>query len=90
MVRKLIQDLTAREFCLYRAICLELDELAEEIDAAGLAGGDFLTLATAMRDRRFLVDWLRELHLPPSSMFGHRGISEAMEEQLLSEAAPDS
>ncbi len=90
MIRKLIQDLTARDFCLYRAICLELDELAEEIDLEGLAGGDFLSLATAMRDRRLLVEWLRDLHLPPSSKYGRRGISEVMEERLLSEATPDS
>ncbi|MFM8526445.1 MAG: hypothetical protein ACKOCM_12635 [Cyanobacteriota bacterium] len=90
MVRKLIQDLTAREFCLYRAICLELDALAEDIEAVRPGGEDFPTLATAMRDRRLLVEWLRDLHLPPSSMYGHHGISEALEEQLLREATPDS
>ncbi len=90
MIRKLIQDLTARDFCLYRAICLELDELAEEIDLEGLAGGDFLSLSTAMRDRRLLVEWLRDLHLPPSANYGRRGITEVMEERLLSEATSDS
>ena len=86
MIRKRIQELTAREFCLYRAICLELDELAEEIDLEGLPGGDFVGLAAAMRDRRLLVEWLRDLQLPPSSHYGHRGISAAMEDQLLSGA----
>lgn len=86
VVRQRIQDLTARDFCLYRAICLELDALAEEIQLEALPQGDFVALAAAMRDRRLLVEWLRDLQLPASSFYGHRGISEAMEEQLLHEA----
>lgn len=87
VIRKRIQDLSAREFCLYRAICLELDELAEEIDLEALTDRDLLALAAAMRDRRLLVEWLRDLHLPPSSLYCHRGISEPMEELLLREAS---
>ncbi len=81
--RKLIQNLTVREYCLYRAICLELDGLAEEIDLEGRRGGDFLCLATAMRDRRLLVEWLRDLHFPPSSHYGTSGITEEVEDLLL-------
>lgn len=90
MFRKLIQDLTVREYCLYRAICLELDGLAEEIDLEGRSGGDFLSLATAMRDRRFLVEWLREFHFPPSCHYGTSGITEEQEDLLLAGADPEA
>lgn len=89
VVRQRIQDLTARDFCLYRAICHELDALAEEIDLEALPYGDFMALSAAMRDRRLLVEWLRDLDLPASALYGHRGISEAMEEQLLRDATPE-
>ena len=89
VLRKRIQELTAREFCLYRAICLELDELAEEIEGQGDQLHDVLTLATAMRDRRLLVQWLRELQLPPSAMYGRHGLSETMEDRLLRDISAD-
>jgi hypothetical protein len=36
-----------------------------------------------MRDRRLLVEWLRDLLLPPSSQYTDGGISEEAEEELL-------
>ena len=84
--RQRISDLNLRDFCLYRAICLELEALDETIQLQGLLGRDFVELATAMRDRRLLVQWLLDLHLPPSSDFSDSGITPELEQQLLAQA----
>ena len=81
--RQRLGDLNLRDFCLYRAICLELEALEETIELQGLLGRDFLELSVAMRDRRLLVEWLRELRLPPSSDYSDNGITPELEEQLL-------
>ncbi|MFZ9974934.1 MAG: hypothetical protein ACO3FK_11725 [Vulcanococcus sp.] len=81
--RRHLAELSLRDFCLYRAICLELDDLQESIQLDGLLGRDFLALSVAMRDRRLLVEWLRDLRFPPSSIYSEHGISEEVEEQLL-------
>lgn len=81
--RRRLSELSLRDFCLYRAICIELDDLQETIQCDGLLGRDFLALSVAMRDRRLLVEWLRDLRFPPSSLYSDHGISEAVEEQLL-------
>jgi hypothetical protein len=81
--RRHLAELSLRDFCLYRAICIELDDLQETIQFDGLLGRDFLALSVAMRDRRLLVEWLRDLRFPPSSLYSDHGISEAVEEQLL-------
>jgi hypothetical protein len=81
--RQRIGDLNLRDFCLYRAICLELEALDETIQLQGLLGNDFLELSTAMRDRRLLVEWLLDLHLPPSSDYSDSGLTPEMEQQLL-------
>jgi hypothetical protein len=81
--RQRIGDLNLRDFCLYRAICLELEALDETIQLQGLLGNDFLELSTAMRDRRLLVEWLRDLRLPPSSDYSDSGITPEMETQFL-------
>jgi hypothetical protein len=81
--RQRISDLSLRDFCLYRAICLELEALDETIQFQGLVGNDFLELSTAMRDRRLLIEWILDLHLPPSSDYSDSGITPEMEEQLL-------
>jgi hypothetical protein len=36
-----------------------------------------------MRDRRLLVEWLRELGYPPSSDLSYSGITPELEEQLI-------
>ena len=82
--RRHLAELSLRDFCLYRAICIELDDLQESIQLDGLLGRDFLALSVAMRDRRLLVEWLRDLRFPPSSIYSEHGISEEVEEQLLS------
>ena len=84
--RQRIGDLNLRDFCLYRAICLELEALDETIQLQGLLGNDFLELSTAMRDRRLLVEWLLDLHLPPSSDYSDSGLTPEMEQQLLMHA----
>ena len=81
--RQRIGDLSLRDYCLYRAICLELEALDETIQLQGLLGNDFLELSTAMRDRRLLVEWLLGLRLPPSSDCSDSGITPEMEQQLL-------
>ena len=81
--RQRISELSLRDFCLYRAICLELEALDETIQLQGLLGNDFLELSTAMRDRRLLVEWLLDLHLPPSSDYSDSGLTPEMEQQLL-------
>jgi hypothetical protein len=84
--RQRIGDLNLRDFCLYRAICLELEALEEAIEVHGLLGQDFLELSVAMRDRRLMVEWLIDLHLPPSSDYSDIGITPELEQQLLAQA----
>jgi hypothetical protein len=85
--RQQISDLSLRDYCLYRAICIELEDLEETIHMEGTMGRDFLEISAAMRDRRLLVEWLRDLHYPPSCDFTENGISEEVEDQLLAQAS---
>lgn len=63
--RQRLADLSLRDFCLYRAICIELEDLQDTIQLEGLLGRDFHVLSVAMRDRRLLVEWLRDLLCRP-------------------------
>ena len=81
--RQRLAALSLRDYSLYRAICIELEDLQETIQLEGLLGRDFLALSVAMRDRRLLVEWLRDLRFPPSSQYTDGGISEEGEEELL-------
>jgi len=81
--RKTIIHLTDREYALYRAICVELDDLQRSIRREDYGGLDVAELAVAMRDRRFLVEWLRELGLPPASSFNDCGLTVEMENLIL-------
>ena len=54
--RKTIIQLTDREYALYRAICVELDDLQRSIRLEDYGGLDVSTLAVEMRDCRFLVE----------------------------------
>jgi len=83
--RYTLRDLSSRDFCLYRVICMELDNLEQEIKSEGEVGLDLQALSTAIQDRRLLVEWLRELHFPPASLYNDCGITEAVEELLLRE-----
>jgi len=83
--RKTIVQLTDREYALYRAISVELEELQRSIRREDYGGLDVAELAVAMRDRRFLVEWLRELRLPPASCFNDCGLTVVVEEQILKE-----
>ena len=80
-----VRELAANEYSLYRVICNELEDLQSEIQIEGCLGVDLLGLATAMEDRRFLVSWLRDLGLPPASLYNNCGINEEEEERLLHE-----
>ncbi len=77
--RKTIIQLTDREYALYRAICVELDDLQRSIRREDYGGLDVSTLAVEMRDCRFLVEWLRELRLPPASDFNDCGLTVEIE-----------
>ncbi|MEY3757268.1 MAG: hypothetical protein RLZZ263_422 [Cyanobacteriota bacterium] len=83
--RKSIRELSLREYALYRAICNEIEDLQEAILHSANARIDFEDLAGSMRDRRLLVEWLRELDLPPSSDYSDSGLSEEAENQLIAE-----
>jgi hypothetical protein len=84
--RRRIIQLSLREYCLYRAICSELEALEEAIQVEGSLGRDLMDLAVAMRDRRLLVEWLRDLDYPPSSEYSYGGITPELEEQLIAQA----
>jgi hypothetical protein len=62
---------------------MELENLEQEIQIEGKIGLDLQALSTAFQDRRLLVEWLRELLLPPASVYNDCGITEAVEELLL-------
>jgi hypothetical protein len=79
-------ELGPKDYSLYRVICNELESLAQEIQIEGNLGTDLPALATAMEDRRLLVEWLRELRYPPASLYNDCGITEAVEDTLLSES----
>jgi hypothetical protein len=83
--RKRIIHLTDREYALYRAICGELDDLQRSIRRENYGGLDVSELAVAMRDRRFLVEWLRELRLPPASDFNDCGLTVEAENLILTD-----
>ena len=83
--RKTIIHLTDREYALYRAICVELYDLQRSIRREDYDGLDVTELAVAMRDRRFLVEWLRELRLPPASNFNDCGLTVEMEDLILTD-----
>ena len=68
--RKTIIQLSDREYALYRAIC---------------GGLDVSRMAVEMRDRRFLVEWLRELRLPPASDFNDCGLTVEIENLILTD-----
>ena len=80
-----LRDLSARDFCLYRVICMELENLEHEIQIEGKLGVDLPALSTAIADRRLLVEWLRELLFPPASLYNDCGITEEVEDLLLRE-----
>ena len=79
-------DLSIKEYTLYRVICMELDRLHQEIDAEGASARDLPALASAMEDRRLLVEWLRDLRLPPASLYIDSGPTEETEDLLLRSA----
>lgn len=81
--RQTIQQLSIRDYCLYRAICMELDELHQAILYDGSVNLDLDSLATEIRDRRLLIGWLRELHYPAAAAYTESGPSEAEEDELL-------
>jgi hypothetical protein len=83
--RKTIVQLTDREYALYRAISVELEDLQRSIRREDYGGLDVAELAVAMRDRRFLIEWLRELRLPPASDFNDCGLTVDVEDQILKE-----
>ena len=82
-----LRELSPKDYSLYRVICMELESLQREILIEGMVGTDLVALATAMQDRRLLVEWLRELQYPPASRYNDCGITEEVEDELLREFA---
>ena len=80
-----LRDLSTKDYCLYRVICMELENLEHEIQIEGTIGLDLPALSTAIQDRRLLVEWLRELLFPPASLYNDCGINEEVEELILRE-----
>lgn len=86
LLRKRLNDLTDEESLLYRALCAELEGIAETIGTeAACLRPDLSAIAAAHRDRRFAVQWLRQFNLPPAAVICD-GPSEREEELLLREA----
>jgi hypothetical protein len=86
ITRKNLSDLTDSERLIYRALCSELETIAEGIqEEAACANPDFAAIAAAQQDRRLAVEWLRKLNLPPASIYCD-GPTEAEEGRLLREA----
>ena len=59
--------------------------LQRSIRRENYGGLDLSELAVAMRDRRFLVEWLRELRLPPASNFNDCGLTVEAENLILTD-----
>ncbi len=86
LLRKRLNDLTDEESLLYRALCAELESIAEAIGAeAACLRPDLSAIAAAHRDRRLAVQWLRQFNLPPAAVI-FDGPSEREEDLLLREA----
>lgn len=81
--RSKLQELDAKSYALYRVICGALEDLQQEILAGSGITSDLSPLASAMRDRRLLVEWLRELRFPPASAYNDCGITKAVEDVLM-------
>jgi len=86
LLRKRLADLTDEENVIYRALCGELEQIAEAIAAEAVCSKpDLSAIAAAQRDRRLAVQWLRRFNLPPAGV-SCDGPSEQEEELLLREA----
>jgi hypothetical protein len=81
--RREMSQLTGRDFSLYRAICRELEELQYVINEQSVEFPDFEEISVAMMDRRFLVEWLRELNFPTVKAYVDCGLDEAEEDLIL-------
>jgi hypothetical protein len=85
--RRQLSQLNSRDYSLYRAICRELEELQQVIHHKEIEYSDFQEVAVAMMDRRFLIEWLRELRLPAASAYSDCGLTEEVESQLLEDGS---
>jgi hypothetical protein len=86
ITRKRLVDLTDSENLIYRALCSELETIAEGIqEEAGCPSPDFAAIAAAHEDRRLAIEWLQKLGLPAASAYCS-GPTESEEVQLLREA----
>ena len=86
-LRRCLADLDDHQAILFRALAAEWEQLNEDLVVeASVPKVDFLAISAASRDRRLVIELLRNYSLPPLSdlidgpdLFG--------EEQLLREAA---
>lgn len=87
LLRKTLIDLSDHETILFRALAAEWEQLAEDMsNEANARNVDFLALASATRDRRLLIELLRQYNLPPLASYC-AGPDEDGEELILREAA---
>ncbi len=84
-LRKRLLDLDDHEALLLRALASEWEQLAEDLaKEASVDKVDFTALETAARDRRLVVELLRQFNLPPLSCYCN-GPDEITENLLLRE-----
>ncbi|MCT0219032.1 hypothetical protein KQ304_08480 [Synechococcus sp. CS-1329] len=81
--RSQLNELNPRSYVLYRVICGALEDLQQEILAGSAITSDLSPLASAMQDRRLLVEWLRDLGFPPASTYNDCGITAEVEDVLM-------
>lgn len=86
LARKSLIGLDDYETILFRALASEWEQLTEDISTeAGVPNVDFLALSSATRDRRLLIELLRQFNLPPLAAYC-AGPDADGEENILREA----
>ena len=82
MTRKTLLELDEPEMVIFRALVVELETLTDSIQVEALARcPDLVALAVANRDRRYVIQWLRNLNLP--SMADYCDGPDLVDEELL-------
>jgi hypothetical protein len=81
--RSQLGELDPKSYVLYRVICCALEDLQQEILADSAITSALSPLASAMQDRRLLVEWLRDLGFPPASAYNDCGITTDVEDVLM-------
>jgi hypothetical protein len=87
LLRKRLIDLNDHETIMFRALAAEWEQLTEDIcQETHVRVPDFLALTSATRDRRLVIELLRQHCLPPLASYCC-GPDEYGEDLILREAA---